>query len=205
MKKRLMALVLILTVLIGVGSVGTVLADSLHQAEDTLAERVLQEDDLSGSEGYSAAKVAEDRFPGSPNFGNIPMQAKGFREAYEVNAFLPADSGESGAFVLNLAYQYEDRTQAEAAFEQWLDYLGQAELSTDTEMEAAEQIEALATAKGMRGHALRFTYESEGTTWQTHYLLGIRDDTLILLMVDGLPSAAAQEKFDALATIIIER
>ncbi len=217
MKKRFLSSMLAMSLILSIIIAGSAIALARNQEQPVspLAQQVLQRDDLPNSQGYYAEEVTEDRFPGPSSPVNTPLQAEGFLEGYEASAWHPytlqeevneelVKDGQSGAFVLNVAYKYQNKSQAEAAFEQQIAFFDQ-KLPTDFKVESVDYDRSLATANGMYGHATRLTYPSEGITWATYWFLGIKDNTLMLLMVDGLPDPATQEVFDSLVTIVVQR
>lgn len=219
MKKRYLlsglTVLMILSIIIA-GSTVVALARSHGQTETPLAQQVLQRSDLPDSEVYYAEQVTDDRFPGPLSPVNTPLQVKGFLEGYEVSTWYPcvfrgeagkelAKDGQGGAFVLNVAYRYQDKTQAEAALEQQLEFFNQEDLPADVKVEPLDYSEFLATANDMYGHAMQLTYSQEDRTWVTYWFLGVRGNTLMLLMVDGLPDSATEGVFNALTAKVIQR
>lgn len=220
MKKRLLWLAtafLVLSMMIAGCSV-VALGKSHGQPENALAGRVLQRSDLpQDSEAYYAEQLTAHRFPGSPCPVNIPLQVEGFLDGYAVDAWYPLtlrDSvlqgklqrEQSVAFVLNVVYQYRDEVQAATALKRQLEWFHkEGNLAVDAKAEQAGYDESLAAANGVRGSAMQLTYSQEGLTWVSYWFFGVEGDTLMLLMVDGLPDRGTHEVFDILVATIVQR
>lgn len=211
MKKRYLLLILIamlvVAILGGFAVVGS--GKGPDQRGSSLADRVLQRDDLPRSEGYYSAEVGVERFPGPKSFVNLPFQVSGTQTAYQAGMWYPLEDGSSAVYVLNVAYQYQNKGQAEAVFRQQVDHGNRLhsdlDLPENASVESVGFSESLARANGVHGQALRITYPAEGLTFELYYFVGAKDNVFVLLMVDGLPSLEAQELFDTLVTTVIQR
>jgi len=215
MKKRLLWLAtvfLVLSIIIAGSSVAA-LGRGHGQPENPLARRVLQKSDLpEDSQGYYAEQLTADRFPGPPCPANIPLQVEGFLDGYEMNAWYPfvlqdsvSQGKQSVAFVLNVVYQYRDKVQSATALERQLEWFHKQDIAMDAKAEQAGYDESLAAANGVHGSAMQLTYSQEDHNWVTYWFFGVEGDTLMLLMVDGLPDPATQEVFDTLVATIVQR
>ena len=217
MKKRYLLSVSTVFLTLSIIIVGSAVAVARNQGqpETPLAQRVLQRNDLPDNETYYAEQVTDDRFPGSLSPVNIPLQVKGFLEGYEMSAWYPcvfrgeagkefAKDGQGGAFVLNVAYRYQDKDQAATALKQQLEWFNKQDIAVDAKANHMGYDESLAAANGMHGRAMQLTYSQEDQTWVTYWFFGIEGDTLTLLMVDGLPDPATREVFDTLVAKIVQ-
>jgi hypothetical protein len=212
MRHRRSSLVVILALLLSVVAVASALAlgQSSPTSEDPLARRALQSADLEreGAEGiYRESISGPEGLPGPPAPHNVPLQAAGFVAAYRVGA--PCTVGLSGGrqgivYVLNTVYQFQEESQAAAAFEQQLRFYENSGLVEDAAIVAVDYDTSLASRIGVQGRAYAVRYASEGIYWETRYFLGVKADTLVFLMVDGLPDAATERLFETLGAELIQ-
>lgn len=210
MKKQVLRWVSVFLLLsvVAVGAI-TTLASNHRQ----LGQRVLQKNDLPQGSQYYAERLTQDRFLGEPFPANIPLQSKGFQDGYEVSAWYPlvlqnssSDVNQGSAFILNVVYQYQDAVQATTAFEEQLKWFSadSAVLSSFT-VEPLYYDQALDNVYGLRGSAWQLTYSQEGQTLVNYWFLGVKENTSILLMVDGLPDPATRQVFDTLMPKVMQR
>ncbi|HUV73490.1 MAG TPA: hypothetical protein VMW79_04210 [Anaerolineae bacterium] len=220
MNKRVLwlaAAFLVLSVMIAGYSV-VALGKSHGQPEIPLARRVLQKSDLpQDSEAYYAKQLTAHRFPGSPSPVNIPLQVEGLLDGYEAGGWYPITLQDSvlqgklqrkqaGAYALSVVYEYQDEAQAATALERQLEWFHkEGNIAVDANAEQAGYDESLAAANGVRGSAMQLTYSQEGLTWVSYWFFGVEGDTLMLLMVDGLPDPGTHEVFDILVATIVQR
>ncbi|HEM62639.1 MAG TPA: hypothetical protein ENO24_10145 [Chloroflexi bacterium] len=220
MKKRLLSLaaaLLVLLLIVASCSVA-VLGETPGQPENPLAARVLQESDLpEDSEGYYAEQLTAHRIPGSPSPVNIPLQVEGFQDGYVAGGWYPftledrvlqdkLERKQTGAYVLSVAYQYQDEVQAATALERQLDWFrNEGNMAADAKAQQVGYDESLATANGVHGRAMEVTYSQEGLTWVSYWFFGVEGDTLMVLWVDGLPDPGTHEVFDLLLSTLVQR
>lgn len=194
------------------------MGESHGQPENHLARRVLQESDLpEDSEAYYAEHLTVYRFPGSPSPVNIPLQVEGFLDGYVAGGWYPftlqdsvlqdkPERKQTGAYVLSVAYQYQDEVQAAAALQRQLEWFQQeGTMAADAKAQQIGYDESLAAASGVQGSAMEVTYTQEGMTWVSYWFLGVEGDTLMLLWIDGLPDPGTHEVFDLLLSILVQR
>jgi hypothetical protein len=213
MKKRLVRLAMISLVLLITGGSMVVLARNIEQSKDPLARRVLQKGDLPQNiQGYYTEPLTDDRFPGPSCPASIPLQFEGYLSGYEMSAWYPfnlqettAQSKQGGLFILNIAYQYHDKDQATRALERQLKWFNRQDIAMNAQVTHVGYDESLAAANDVNGSAMQLTYSQEDQAWVTYWFLGVKDNTSMLLMVDGLPDPATQEVFDSLVTIVVQR
>lgn len=214
MKKQLVWLVTVsLALSLIIVSSAVALAKNYGQPENPLAQLVLQKSDLPQHiQGYYTEQLTDDRFLGSSCPANIPLQVEGYLRGYEMNAWYPfslqddiSQGKQSGAFVLNTVYQYRDKDQADMALNLQLEWFNRQDIAVDAKANRVGYDESLAAANGVHGSAMQLTYSQEDRTWVTYWFLGVRGNTLMLLMVDGLPDPATEEVFNTLAAKVIQR
>jgi hypothetical protein len=208
MKKQLLRVALVFLVLSTVvaGAI-TVSADNHRQ----LKNRVLQRGDLPQDSQYYAEGLTQDHFPGVLSPVNIPLESEGFQNGYEVNAWYPlilqdaiSEIKQSNAFVLNVVYQYQDEAQAAAALKQQLEWFHKDNITMSALVEQVDYDKSLDVAYGIKGNAFQLTYSQEGLTLVNYWFLGVKENTVILLMVDGLPDLATREVFNSLMPTVMQ-
>ena len=220
MKRRHLSLAAALLVLplIVAGCSVAVLGETRRQAENPLSGRVLQRSDLpEDSEAFYAERLTVHRFPGSPSPVTVPLEVEGFLDGYVAGVWYPftwEDGGpqgklegkETGAYVLSVAYHYQDELQAATALQRQLDWFHQeGNIALDARARQVGYDESLAAANGVHGRAMEVTYSQEGLTWVSYWFLGVEGDTLMLLWLDGLPDPGTHEVFHLLLSTLVQR
>jgi hypothetical protein len=144
------------------------------------------------------------------------LQVEGFVDGYMAGGWYPftledsvlqdkLERKQTGAYVLSVAYQYQDEVQAATALERQLDWFRQeGNMAADAKAQQIGYDEFLA-ASGVQGSAMEVTYPQEGLTWVSYWFFGVEGDTLMLLWVDGLPDPGTHEVFDLLLSTLVQR
>jgi len=206
MKKQFMRLSIIsLLVFLVVVSSTTIFAN-----RKSLENRVLQKEDLPRGSQYYAEPLMQEHFYGVLTPVNIPLQNKGFQKGYAVNAVYPValqddylEIKTNSAFVLNIAYQYQDEAQALTVFEQQIQWFLKDNITVSGNVERIYYEKSLESTFDIKGSAYQLTYMQEGLALVNYWFLGVKENTVILLMVDGISDSATRHVFDSLLPIIM--
>jgi hypothetical protein len=210
MTSRRSWLIVVSTVLLFTSVAVSVLGLGSRTPEHPLAPRALQAADLKGEGAeriHRQSISGREALPGPLGAHNLPLQATGFASGYRVAApcAVRLSGGQQGMmYVMNIVYQFQDESQAAEAFEQQLEFYEDSKLPEDVGVVALSHDASLASQIGLQGRAYAVRYPSEGIHWESRYFLGMKADTLVLLMVDGLPDPAAERLFDALAARVVQ-
>lgn len=210
--------VLLSSLVITFGSVG-----AEEQPPLPLEQQVLRKEDFP--EGAIMVRDREriTNLPGPQFTVGVPFRSEGFLAAYETAAVYPSvlKNGQSAAdYVLSIAYQFESSAQAKAAFQRQLElhtteyvrpgYLERDTIELDIPITARERDTSL--TKVIRDLVSMDNNDNlvplhEGMDFETYYFYSVKDDTVMLLMVDAFhtPDPASQQILEELATKLLQR
>jgi len=202
---RLMFSISVVTLLIVLVS-GSVLALTPRQpqAARPLSELALQPDELpQGSKRLGAGPITADDVSHPLNNSNLIIGAKGspearallfkYTEAYKVEDVVW--DGQYSAHVGNYLYRYANTAQAQA--------VAQALIESNQDHSGAFVYDKAKTeSSSVHGRAMRFV-GTEGDA--IHWLVGVKDNTLILLVVNGMSTPSTQQSFETLVALVLKR
>jgi hypothetical protein len=210
--------VLLLSLAITFGLVGA----AEEQPPLSLEQQVLRKEDLP-----EGAIIVRDReritdLPGPLSPVNVPFRSEGFLAAYNADALYSSDlkNGQSvGDYVISIAYQFENSAQAKAAFQRQLElhteyvrpgYFEQDTIELDIPVTARERDTSV--TRVIRD---RYSLDNndnhvplhEGMDLETYYFYSVKDDTVMLLMVDAFhtPDPVSQQILEELVTKLLQR
>ncbi len=199
---KLSGLAVLILIAITAGSVSALALDQA-QTEPPLAELALHSYELpegsewKGSGPTNADDVSQplDKTNGIGLTGPASEFLTQYEEAYKVGAVVAIDSKYS-AYVGNYVYRYADPSQAEAVAKAVIDLVlqtHQGKLLRDVSQTANG---------GVSGQAAMFVGpEGDAIYW----FAGVKNRTLILLVVNGLDTASTSASFESLAALMMKR
>ncbi|GEM_PF-2473185 len=199
---KLSGLAVLILIAITAGSVSALVRDQT-QTEPPLVELALHSYELpEGSEWKGSGPTNVDDVTQPLNKTNsigLAGPASEFlaqyEEAYKVGAIVAIDS-KYGAYVGNYVYRYANQPQAEAVAKAVIDLVlqtHQGKLLRDVPQTANG---------GVSGQAAMFVGpEGDAIYW----FAGVKDRTLILLMVNGMDTASTSASFESLAALMLQR
>ena len=211
--------VLLLSLAITFGLVGGAAEEQLPQS---LEQQVLRKEDLP-----EGAIIVRDReritnLPGPLSPVNVPFRSEGFLAAYNADALYSSDleNGQSvGDYVISIAYQFENSAQAKAAFQRQLElhteyvrpgYFEQDTIELDIPVIAREQDTSVTRVIRDR-YSLdnndNYVPLHEGMDLETYYFYSVKDDTVMLLVVDAFhtPDPVSQQILEELVIKLLQR
>jgi len=184
---------------------GFVFALTLNQTqtEPPLAELALQPHELpEGSEWKGSGPTnADDVSQPLDKTNDIGLAGPAsefltqYEEAYKVGAIVAIDSKYS-AYVGNYVYRYADQSQAEAVAKALID------LVVQTHQGKLLLDKSQAVNGGVHGQAA-MVIGTEGDA--IYWFAGVKDRTLILLMVNGMDTTSTSASFESLAALMMKR
>jgi len=209
-------LVLSLVIVLLAGST-IVLARGLRQNGGDVDQLVLQRDEFPNeAEAYHTEQLTSESFPGDNPLLNPLAEGKGFRGGRIVGAWYPLpdsqDQGDAsgdtryyGAYVLNVAAQYENEACATAALKQIQESIQEFPVDITVDVIKDYDQPTVVTDDSGKEYVIRLTYLEEGETWETYWSFSVRDNILMALMVDGYPGPANREIFDTVTNLLRQR
>ena len=188
MKKQLMwvNMISLLVFLVIVGSTTT-----FASSHKSLESSVLQKEDLPQDSQYYAEPLKQDHSYGVLTPINMPLQNTGFQKGYAVNAIYPItlknnalETTTSSAFVLNIAYQYHNGTQAITVFEQQSQWFLKQNITVSGNAEHIDCDESLKTTFDIKGDAYQLTYMQEGLPLVNYWFIGVKENIFTVWPLD---------------------
>ncbi len=208
MKQHHYILFTVLLLLFGLLTVGTAngLTPKQQSNADILRQVVLRKTDFPEDvEDYtfSSDEAKAEDFNEQISFVTIPFWAEGFVDAYRVNGWYTLTFEEEalkefspGAFVENIAYVFESQEQAANAFEQQLTQFNTDVENLETKIEDIQH-------NSPQSKLIRVDYTQEGMDFTLYVFIGVVDNRLLFLMVDGVPDPTVQRAFENLVTKLV--
>lgn len=204
-------------------TLGLIIAQSSAQPSTNLSDRLLQKQDLSPSEHQIPFYIDEltlEEHIESGGFDLIAMKSEGFSQAYNSHSGLVLNDGK-GAFMDNTILLFNSQQEAKQAFSAVLTHLNT--LVTTFEPNAPQQSgdweETTTTALTLNDYpakhlqnsdiqqakVLESYYNIDGFDFVVRYFIGVSNNRVFLLMVDGLPNAETKAVFEELTLKFINR
>lgn len=211
--------ILFVLLLFGIG-LASAIAQKPQDNKAILKQAVLQENDFPknpANYAFSADEVKAGDFHGDTSFITTPFQAEGFLDAYRISGWYPfalqnnvsAKEFSNGAFVSNIAYLFQNSTQATKAFEQQIEQFnsGQREAAAAGYTKGTQVLKNTKTEDvtygNVQGKLIEIEYIEDNINLTVHYFVGVANNRLLFLMADGVSDPVTQDVFQALVKTLV--
>ena len=184
--------------------VGT--ANALRTQQDSqeiLKQVVLQKTDFPPdveTYTFSSDEVKLEDFDGQISAVTMPFIAEGFVDAYRVSGWYAVDleneafkEAGQGVSVENMAFLFEDESQATAAYTQQVRELND-KILPDL---AGITVEAFQIDR-FQGQLIQYDHTDDGLDFTAYHLFGTVDNRTLHLLVYGLPNPVGKQTFEQL-------
>ena len=183
----------------------SVIAQKQPNSDDVLKQAALKKSDFPKNVEdftFSSDKVKIEDFSEENSFFTAPFRSEGFVDAYRVNGWYPLtlkdDASKDlsqGAFVENMVYLFENHEQATKAYQKQIEQYNSESKNLD---KTKEDI----LYDNLRGEKVQAKYIREDIDFSVHLFIGLVDNRVVLLMVDGVSDSVVQSTFDDLTTTL---